>query len=71
MALTDQTRPDPSAAEDEDPEEFAEQVGADPTAQEVDEYREMIRDPRPDYPDKPDPDKPDLDQRGLDDGSEQ
>lgn len=30
-----------------DPEEFAESVGVDPTAEEVDEYREQIGDPVP------------------------
>jgi hypothetical protein len=32
---------------DEDPEKFAQEAGVDPTAQEVDEYREMIGDPPP------------------------
>jgi hypothetical protein len=31
----------------EDPEKFAQEAGVDPTAQEVDEYREMIGDPPP------------------------
>ncbi len=37
----------PEQADEDDPEEFAEEVGVDPTAQEVDEYREMIGDPPP------------------------
>jgi hypothetical protein len=41
---------DESAAEP-DPEEFAEAVGVDPTADEVDEYRERIGDPPPEPPD--------------------
>jgi hypothetical protein len=35
---------------EEDPEEFAEAVGVDPTAQEVDEYREKVGDPPPEPP---------------------
>ncbi|WP_198942853.1 hypothetical protein [Actinophytocola xanthii] len=29
---------------DQDPEKFAQEAGVDPTAQEVDEYREMLGD---------------------------
>jgi hypothetical protein len=52
VTLTDEAFPEhPLPADDdldeEDPEEFAEEVGPDPTAQEVDEYREMIGDPSP------------------------
>ena len=32
---------------EDDPEGFAQEAGVDPTAQEVDEYREMIGDPPP------------------------
>jgi hypothetical protein len=45
MTLTDMTVPPDE--DEEDPEEFAEEAGTDPTAQEVDEYREMIGDPPP------------------------
>jgi hypothetical protein len=31
----------------DDPEKFAQEAGIDPTAQEVDEYREMVGDPPP------------------------
>jgi hypothetical protein len=37
-------------AANEDPEEFAEEAGTDPTPQEVDEYRERIGDPPPEPP---------------------
>jgi hypothetical protein len=51
MTLTDMDFPEqPRPAdedEEEDPEEFAEELGTDPTALEVDEYREMIGDPPP------------------------
>lgn len=50
MTLTDETfseQPLPVGEDEEDPEEFAEEAGTDPTAQEVDEYREMIGDPPP------------------------
>lgn len=30
---------------EDDPERFAQEAGVDPTAQEVDEYREMLGDP--------------------------
>lgn len=40
-------QPLPVGEDEEDPEEFAEEAGTDPTAQEVDEYREMIGDPPP------------------------
>jgi hypothetical protein len=35
---------------EEDPEEFAEAVGVDPTAEEVDEYRKKVGDPPPEPP---------------------
>ncbi|HEV2777807.1 MAG TPA: hypothetical protein VGX25_00245 [Actinophytocola sp.] len=40
----------------EDPEEFAEEVGVDPTPQEVDEYRERVGDPPPQP--QPEPEEP-------------
>lgn len=45
---------DIEARQDDDPEEFAETVGVDPTVQEVDEYREKIGDPVPE-PSDPEP----------------
>jgi hypothetical protein len=40
--------------ERDDPEEFAEAVGVDPTPQEVDEYQERIGDPPPEPEEPPD-----------------
>lgn len=40
----------------EDPEEFAEDAGVDPTPQEVDEYRDRIGDPPPQPPPEEPPD---------------
>jgi hypothetical protein len=37
-------------ATDDDPEAFAEEAGVDPTAQEVDQYLEMVGDPPPEPP---------------------
>jgi hypothetical protein len=37
---------------EDSPEAFAQEVGVDPTAQEVDEYREMIGDLPPDPPEQ-------------------
>lgn len=42
---------DPEARPADDPEEFAEHAGTDPTAVEVDEYREKIGDAPADPPD--------------------
>ena len=38
----------------EDPEEFAEDAGTDPTPQQIDEYRERIGDPLPEPEEPPD-----------------
>lgn len=40
--------------DDQDPEEFAEAVGVDPTSEEIDEYRELVGDPPPEPEEPPD-----------------
>jgi hypothetical protein len=50
IELTD-AYPESFPADEEDPaEELAQEAGVDPTAQEVDEYRELIGDPPPEPP---------------------
>ena len=39
---------------DEDPEQFAEEAGVDPTPQQVDEYRTRVGDPPPEPEEPPD-----------------
>jgi hypothetical protein len=45
---------EPSKHDPDDAEEFAEEVGLDPTSEQIDEYRERIGDPVPEPVEPPD-----------------